>query len=187
MNAQSRTKVKRAAAAAAADSVENWRTKLSALLDQGKTAAASGDSAAVRRVSKALTQFVIDSPGALGEGILALDEIAQGAVSDFLIEDINRQVDAIAARTAELARLTKQMEAQAAQTAEEANSIRLQRAHAVVETLTKSVGALVDLRVALKEGDDAQLAKRIEEALGIITSVRDAVDADRISVVATPT
>jgi hypothetical protein len=165
----------------AAGAVDEWRQKLSDLVAQARSAAAGDDRALRRSLSRKLTDFVEDSPGSLGPDILEMDRIAERAATDLLIQNIDERVDAIAQRSSEFVRLAKEMEARAAQATAAAQSIRLERAHAAVESLTRSVGVLLDLRSTLTSADDVALAGAIDQVLATIKSVRDQVEAHRMA------
>jgi hypothetical protein len=155
--------------------VAGWRDKLAQLLEEAKRAAQSQDREARLGVADRLNEFILNSRPQTPE-IQRMDDLAAGSAVALMQKTIDEQLAALTARSAELAKLTKEMTSQA-QTAEaSAESIRLSRMRAVVSTLTHSVEALNELRAALG-GDDADaLGASMEDLLGRIQDLRNAIE-----------
>lgn len=155
--------------------VAGWRDKLAQLLEEAKRAAQSQDREARLGVADRLNEFILNSRPQTPE-IQRMDDLAAGSAVALMQKTIDEQLAALTARSAELAKLTKEMNSQA-QTAEaSAESIRLTRMRVVVSTLTRSVEALNEFRAALG-GDDADaLGASIEDLLGRIQDLRNAIE-----------
>lgn len=155
--------------------VAGWRDKLAQLLEEAKRAAQSQDREARLGVADRLNEFIVNSRPQTPE-IQRMDDLAAGCAVALMQKTIDEQLAALTARSAELAKLTKEMNSQT-QTAEaSAESIRLTRMRAVVSTLTRSVEALNEFRAALG-GDDADaLGASIEDLLGRIQDLRNAIE-----------
>lgn len=154
---------------------DGWKSKLDQLLAVAKTASESGTPAARRKIADRLTDFAMESSPDTAE-IVELDTIALDASRTILLNNIAGEVDAIAARTATLVTLAKKLGAVGRAATETAASIRLERAHRVVDAMTELVRSVDELDSVMTDDNEA-LRKKIralaEAALKLRTEVED--------------
>lgn len=155
---------------------DGWRAKLADLLKEAEAAAHNTDLASRLALANRLTEFILHSSPNTAE-IIQLDAIAESARAGLMRMTIDERLAAISARTGELARLTKEFQARTAAAEASAASIRLERAHRVVGSLTDSVRALTEFRGMLETGKDDDLAKSIERIIASIQRLRSDVEA----------
>ncbi|MGV1099793.1 hypothetical protein ACUUL3_10355 [Thiovibrio sp. JS02] len=155
----------------------DWAAALDRLLDKASESILSGEVATRVEAQKELNRFITRSPNAIaGE----LDEIAREAINDIFRTAMDEALAGIASRTAALARLSKTVKAVSEEANAGAKSIRLARATTVIESATRTIRDLHDLRAALSESeDDTILAGRIDKAVGSIQDLVPAVMAVR--------
>jgi hypothetical protein len=157
------------------EGVAGWRDKLAQLLDEAKRAVKNQDRDARFGVAERLNEFIAMSRPQTPE-IQRLDDLAAGSAVALMQQTIDEQLAALTARSAELAKLTKELNSQAATAAASAESIRLTRVREVVSTLTRSVEALNEFRAALDAHDPATLGASVEDLLGRIQDLRNAIE-----------
>jgi hypothetical protein len=153
---------------------DGWKSKLDQLLAVAKTASESGTPAARRKIAERLTDFAMESSPDTAE-IVELDAIALEASRTILLNNIAGEVDAIAARTATLVTLAKKLGAVGRAVAETAASIRLERAHRVVDAMTEVVRAADDLDSVLSD-DDEVLRRKIKRIAGALVALRAEIE-----------
>ena len=129
-------------------------------------------------LSKRLVDFIVNSEG--GDDVSRLDDIARQASMDLLCAGINDRLAAMAARTGDLAVLTKALGSQADKNEAAAASIRLDKLHNTASALTSAVRSVNELRAVLKDGDDDELIAKLEKLVGSLQSVRTAVEGDGV-------
>ena len=155
--------------------VAGWTAKLNELLTAAEKASSRNDDDARIAVAKRLNQFVLESSPNTDD-ILALDELATNAARELSTSVAADAVDRIVARTAALRAITKQLDAVATKADEAAASIRLTRAHRVVDAFTEAVRAIDSLDGVLDSGSDDQLRKRLTRLAGALRDLRAEVD-----------
>ena len=153
--------------------VDGWRRKLDALLREAEQAARDEE----RRfaIAARLREFVSNS-GPQVPDIARLDDIAAGTVRALMSQTIDERLAELADRSIELARLSKAIEGVAAGAGASADSIRLVRTRAVVDSLTRSVEAVTALRAIIDSGADADLVGQVEAGLAALQELRGAVE-----------
>lgn len=155
--------------------VDGWRQKLHALADEARALALTDDLEKRFALCDRLNAFIARSrPN--NKSIQALDEIAADLATSLMQATVEERLQALAERGAELALLTKELEGRAAAAAASAQSIRLERARKAVDSLTETVNSLKELRRLLGSGDDAELAKGVEQAINTLQRVRNAIE-----------
>jgi hypothetical protein len=149
-----------------------WRAKLKELLAAAEKASSKNDDDARLAVASRLNQFVLESSPNTDQ-IVALDTLATSAARELSIDVVTDAVDRITARTARLRAITKQLDAVTATAEQAASSIRLEKAHRVIDALTEAVRAVDDLDTVLEDGSDADLRKRLGKLSASLVGLRD--------------
>lgn len=167
--------------------IRKWRDALAALLARADAAAANPDLNVRRAVAKDLQTFIMDNPPAIDDEpdtavFREMDDIAGKAHDALLLAVVEDRVSAIASRSAELAGLAKKVAAQTAENEKAAKSIRLEKATAVVNSVTTAVNAIKNLKTQLEdqpatEEDFTELAKKLGKALQTLQDLRTAVES----------
>jgi hypothetical protein len=152
-----------------------WQAKLKELLAAAEKAASKNDDDARIAVAKRLNQFVLESSPNTDE-IIKLDELATNAAQALSLDVVGDAVARIAARTVELRKITKQLDAVTARAEETAASIRLEKAHRVIDAFTQAVRAVDDLDKVLEDGTDDQLRKRLTKLTTALVDLRGELD-----------
>lgn len=137
-----------------------WKAKLDQLLALAATASEGGTPAQRRKIADRLTDFAMESPDS--DGVPDLDKIALEASRTILLDNIIGAVNAIAARTAAIVAMGKRLGEIGRAAEEAASSIRLERAHRVVDALTEVVRAADELDTVMTD-DDEVLRKKIKK------------------------
>jgi hypothetical protein len=149
---------------------DGWKAKLDELLNAAKQAAGANDNAALDAIADRLTEFTIESWPDTPE-IKALDKIAGDTATRLRKQGIEGKLDAIAARSAELARLAKDFDQAATANTQQAADIRLARTREVLDAATSTVTTLTRFRETLKSGDDAALIAQVDQILGALDAL----------------
>lgn len=157
------------------EGLDGWSAKLEELLEEAEQAAQRPDLESRLVLNHRFTEFIVKSTPNTPE-IVALDAIAEQTRAGLMRSTIEERLEAISARTAELARLTKKFRAQAEVAQASAASIRLERARRVVDSLTESIRALKDFRGMLEAGTEDDLTKSIERVVSSIQKLRSEVE-----------
>ena len=152
-----------------------WQAKLKELLAVAEKASSKNDDAARLAVASRLNQFVLESSPNTDE-IVALDQLATNAARELSIDVVGGAVDRITARTAQLRAITKQLDAVTAKAEQAAASIRLEKAHRVIDAFTEAVRAVDDLDKVLEDGEDDDLRKRLTRLTASLVDLRDELD-----------
>jgi hypothetical protein len=152
-----------------------WKTKLNELLTAAEKASSRNDDEERIAVAKRLNQFVLESSPNTDD-ILTLDELATNAARELSTSVASGAVDRIVARTAALHSIAKQLEAVSTKAEQDAASIRLTRAHRVVDAFTEAVRAIENLDGVLESGSDEQLRKRLTKLAETLRDLRTEVD-----------
>ena len=155
--------------------LDGWQAKLKELLAAAEKASAKDDDDARLAVASRLNQFVLESSPNTDE-IIALDQLATNAARELSLDVVSGAVDRIAARTARLRAITKQLDAVTAKAEQAASSLRLEKAHRVIDAFTEAVRAVDDLDKVLEDGTDDQLRKRLEKLTTSLVGLRDELD-----------
>lgn len=150
---------------------KGWRSKLDELLDAAKQAAGANDESGLNAIADRLTEFTIESWPDTPE-IKALDKIAGDTATRLRKQGIEGKLDAIAARSAELAQIAQQFDQAAAVNTDKASSIRLKRAREVFDTATATVQTITRFRDALKTDDDAALIAELNTIVAALERLR---------------
>ncbi len=153
---------------------DGWSTKLRELLTAAQKVSGSNDVQERIDLSQRFTDFIVNSEG--GDDISQLDDIARKAGIDLLAAGINDRLASMAARSSDLAVLTKTLGAQSDKNEDAASSIRLDKLHNTASALTDAVRAVNELRAVLKEGEDDQLLSKLTKLVDSLQSVRSAVE-----------
>jgi hypothetical protein len=160
------------------NSLQGWKDKLAEILQQVEAAAKGNDDDARDKAGDRLHAFIMNSSPSSPE-ITALDDIAAQARKDLANETISRRIAAIGERTVELTRLGKQFEAQASANVAQAASIRLDRLHGAVDSLTDSVRALTQLRAVLLDGTDDELVGSLDRVISSVSKLRGTIETTK--------
>ena len=147
-----------------------WKAKLDELLNAAKQAAGANDENGLKAIADRLTEFTIESWPDTPE-IKALDKIAGDTATRLRKQGIEGKLDAIAARSAELAQLAKDFDQAAAANTQQAADIRLARTREVLDAATSTVTTLTRFRETLKSGDDAALIVQVDQILGALDAL----------------
>jgi len=154
---------------------EGWRDKLSELLDEAARAARESDIDRRFGVSDRLLMFMRKSyPN--DESIRALDDIARQAAADLMMTTIEERLAAISQRTGQYLQLTKAFEARAAENEAAAASIRLEHVMNVIDSTTKTIESVRELKESLKDtAGDRKVAAMIDDTIEAIEKLRSRV------------
>jgi hypothetical protein len=147
-----------------------WRKKLDDLLAEASKAAGANDEAGLLSIADRLTEFTIASWPDTPE-IKALDQIAGDTATRLRKQGIEGKLDAIAARTAEIATLAQDFDQAATTNTATAADIRLTRIKEVVDTATATVTTLTRFRETLKTADDATLIAEVDQIVGALQAL----------------
>jgi hypothetical protein len=153
-----------------------WEAKLRELLAAAEKASSTNDDDARLAVASRLNRFVLESSPNTDE-ILALDALASAAARELSLVVVGAAVERIAKRTAALRSIAKQLDAVVARAEQAAASIRLEKAHRVIDAFTQAVRAVDDLQRVLAHGSDDQLRQRLTTLAGTLRDVQREVDA----------
>lgn len=154
---------------------EAWRSKLQSLLQEANRLARGNDDEARFKMARRLTEFVENSRPQ-NDDMNRLDQIAGDTAVSLMQITIEQRLASLTERAVELARLTKEIDARAGAALASAEAIRLTRARSAVDALTRSVNALVDLRAALDNVSETDLADSVEGLIALIQEVRSAIE-----------
>lgn len=167
--------------------VTKWRDILAKLLEKADDAATEPDLNVRRGVARSLQEFIIDNPPFVADEpesavFREMDEIATKAHDALLLSVIEDRVAAIAARSVELAGLEKKIAVQTAANDKEAKSIRLEKATAVVSSITSAVSSIKALKAQLEEAPGSEedltaLVRQLGRAVESLQALRTAVEA----------
>jgi uncharacterized membrane protein YccC len=108
--------------------------------------------------------------------MLALDDLATEAARVLSGAVVAEAVESISSRTAALRFITKRLDAAAVKAERAAATIRLEKAHRVIDALTEAVRAVDDLDMVLTEGTDEQLSKRLTKLTDAMRDLRTELD-----------
>ena len=153
-----------------------WSDALMKLLEEAEEVGEGASVQDLLKISKRFRDFMRAShPNS--EEIRALDAIAGRAATDVLDAGIAERIQSIAGRTTELLQLSKGVEARGQELNQAAASIRLEKATKVVNSLTKSVQALKELRPALENaGEFGEVASAVKDAVERIEKLRNELE-----------
>ena len=151
-----------------------WKAKLDELLNAAKQAAGANDESGLNAIADRLTEFTIESWPDTPE-IKALDRIAGDTATRLRKQGIEGKLDAIAARSAELAKLAQGFDQAATANAQQAADIRLARTREVLDAATSTVTTLTRFRETLKSGDDAALIVEVDRILTALDALQKRV------------
>jgi hypothetical protein len=152
-----------------------WKAKLKELLAAAEKASSKNDDDDRLSVATRLNTFVLESAPNTDE-IRALDELASEAARELSTAVVGTAVDRISRRTAALRSITKKLEAVSLQAEQATASIRLEKAHRVIDAFTEAVRAVDDLDTVLAEGTDEQLRKRLTKLADSMRVLRAELD-----------
>jgi hypothetical protein len=155
--------------------LDGWQAKLKELLTAAEKASARNNDDERLAVAARLNRFVLESSPNTEE-IVALDELATTAARELSLDVVGDALDRITARTARLRAITKQLDAVTARAEAAAASLRLEKAHRVIDAFTEAVRAVDDLDKVLEDGTDDQLRKRLSKLTTSLVALRDELD-----------
>ena len=155
--------------------LDGWQAKLKELLTAAEKASARNDDNERLAVAARLNRFVLESSPNTDE-IVALDQLATTAARELSLDVVGDALDRIAARTARLRAITKQLDAVTARAEQAAASLRLEKAHRVIDAFTEAVRAVDDLDKVLEDGTDDQLRKRLSKLTISLVALRGELD-----------
>jgi hypothetical protein len=160
------------------NSIEGWKMKLEELVGAAASIArtSSGNTDQIVTLSDRLVGFITHSTPDNSPAIQEMDDIARKTRNDLIRSRIEERLAGITERTNELAILDKKIRAITAEGQRQAAAIRLERAKAVVQSLTDTISSLKTFRSILKDGTDDALAKSVEEILTTIQNLRAKVE-----------
>jgi hypothetical protein len=155
--------------------VDGWRKKLHALAEEAKALALVDDLEKRFALCDRLNAFIVNSrPN--DKTIQALDAIAADTATSLMQATVDERLQGLAERGAELALLTKQLEGHAAAADASAQALRLECARKTVDAVTETVSSLKELKRLLGSGDDAELARGVEQAINTLQRIRNAIE-----------
>ena len=157
------------------EGVEGWTKKLNELLGEAEAMAKNQNMEDRLALSRRLTDFILQS-GPHTPEIKELDEIAGETAKGLMLGSIDDRLKSIRAASVEYAKLTKQFETQAGAASAAAGSIRLDRIRRVTTSLTDSINAVKELRTGLTEGEDDELATRLDRAMKSLQDFRNSIE-----------
>ena len=150
--------------------IEVWAEALGTLLERTAVDLKSGGTG----IEEEFKTFMRWNP------FVSLDKLALDTVRDLVSQSVSAALSSIAARTAELQRLTKDLRAVAAGAAKSAAEIRLEAVTRVIDATTRSIEALRDLEKALQsEVHSEELLKKVRSLLKASQALRNEVEASR--------
>jgi len=151
-----------------------WAAELDELIRDGLSAVQSGETTAMVAAQKALARFVERSPDYAD----ALDHQANLAIVDIDLQNTAQAAAGLKSRREEIARVTKSLEGVTAELRKDAATIRLERAKEAVDSATRTISALKEVRATLKSGGgDKALGDAILKAIASIQDVRSRIEA----------
>ncbi|MBY0111248.1 MAG: hypothetical protein K2Y21_00395 [Phycisphaerales bacterium] len=153
---------------------DGWKSKLQEILKDASSAAAKDDADGRQAAAHRLLEFVRKSNPNTAE-IRALDDLANEAIDTIVSETAADANGEIARRTGALTALNKRVDSIAAAASNTAKSIRLERAHRVVDAMTEVVRAADDLDSVLTD-DDEVLRRKIKKIAGALLELRGEVE-----------
>ncbi len=169
------------------EGVAAWRSKLQQMLEEANRAARGTADEPRFKLSQRFTEFIANSRPQTDD-MNRLDAIAGDTAVALMQITIEQRLAALTERGVELARLTKEIEGRADAAAASADAIRLVRAREAVDALTRSVGALNDLRAALDSVREGDLTDSVDALIEAIQDVRASLERPAASATAgTPT
>lgn len=155
---------------------EEWADALKNLLNAARIALETNDLAARGRVKRDLIDFIDESPNWL---IRNLDDVAHEAIMDLGKATITEAITGIEQRTIDLIRLTKSIQSIAQNAQTSAISLRLEKSIAAIDSSTKAVKAINDLRNELAStGKDKKVETLATNAIKSIQELRTALELD---------
>lgn len=153
------------------ESADDWKRALDSILAAARRTSDENDDDERLELCKLLRAFVLKSfPNS--KPITDYDRIAlqaQQALSEAVVDEA---LDRIEARTTTLIALRKEVVAATAQAKAEAATLRLDKAHTVIDALTDASRALDEFGTVLVDGDDEELKKRLAEIATAIAKFR---------------
>jgi len=157
---------------------EQWAAELKALIDQSRQA---NDSAARRKLSERLTDFIVASfplNDDEREAINRLDGMAAEVSENLLIEDAQQRLKAIASRANDLARFQKTLAGEASRNVSAARSIRLENLQAAIAVATDVVASLTKVRDDLDESNEGErnTKTKIDRAIKSVQDARNLIE-----------
>ena len=155
---------------------DTWRDRLVVLLDKAEEVAGSGDADELKAMRGELRQFISDSRPNTAE-IRALDKIANEAGDALTQASVDARIGALAARTLDLAGLSKQLEVVTESAAAAARSIRLEREREAALSLSDAIGSLKDLGASLEGGVDGETLGKVRELVSAMQTFRESLEA----------
>jgi hypothetical protein len=151
---------------------DGWRTKLKSLLGEAKQIAFEDDLDPRLKMSDRLTAFILESRPNTTE-IQNLDKIADETASALLFDSIEKRLAAITGRTGEFIRVTKEFDNQAEHNKEIAESIRLKKIIATVDSATETINSAKKLKESLKDNvKEGKIAELVDETVSAVEKLR---------------
>lgn len=156
---------------------EQWRDKLSELLDEADAIAAQDPApqGPVLKLNKRFTDFQVWSPPDV-EGVEDLDTIAENARLAMLDDAVGDRVRELANTRSVLLTLGKELERRAEQDRQAAASMRLDKLTAALPKVNDAIHAALELKQTIDAAADKDLAATVEKALDGLQRLREAVE-----------
>jgi hypothetical protein len=156
---------------------EQWRDKLTELLDDADTIGAQDPSpqAQVLKLNKRLTDFQVWSPPDT-PGLEDLDAIAENARLALLDDAVGDRVRELANTRSVLLMLGKELERREAEDRQAAASMRLDKLTAALPKVNDAIHAALELKQVLDGSTDKDLAVTLENALDDLQQLRETVE-----------
>jgi hypothetical protein len=153
-----------------------WAEVLADLIQETK-AALKGGSAERTAVREDLRSFIEQSPNFDDSiPIDKYDEIASRLHKQLLQADLEEELAKLENRQPSFAGILQQVRAITEDTNEAAVAISLNRVRKVVDSVAGAINSLQEIREAIDQADDPQLAKAVDELLGAFKSLQSAVE-----------
>lgn len=154
---------------------DGWRSTLADILTQARDASAAEDDTELLKIADALNTFVDKSFPNTPE-IAALDQTALDAVVAMTEQIAAGAVGRIAARTVKLTALAKQVDQIAEEAQSDAAALRLEKAHAVVDSVIAVSRRIEELQQIVAAGDEDELKEKIKTILADLKKFGDLVN-----------
>lgn len=156
---------------------EQWREKLSELLDEADAIGAQDPSpqAAVLKLNKRLTDFQVWSPPDV-PGLEELDDIAENARRAMLDDAVGDRVRELANTRSVLLTLGKDLERRAEQDRQTAAFMRMDKLSAALPKVNEAIHAALELRQVVDDATDEDLLATVDNAIEGLQKLRDIVE-----------
>jgi len=155
---------------------DGWATTLEQLIIALSNAFANKDQTGKNVALQNLRNFIKYSPNDIAS---PLDDIALRTVMGAIAKDWGEGVEELAARSAELAKLTKQIQTITQENIATAENIQMKQIRAVIDESTNILKSYSDLKTQIQthnNPDSDTLVAKVNTAIKAIQNLRDSVE-----------